>query len=210
MLLSSFRAAYFGVELAIHTAQTTTHLATQAFLIFTQTLKDAYDAFKKTVTETLTAAIATIQNAASMRRRIGIDAFRAFLGGALSFTTLLVTHIYNHKDRDFTRATQERLLGLIRKAKQDTCPVTNWLLDPAFADAAHSLGIVGLLKDTNRYQESLLDMNNTSEQQLNKVFDDVYAIDAKYAKKFTEHAERLHAIHETIRRAGASVMKYAE
>jgi hypothetical protein len=106
--------------------------------------------------------------------------------------------------RDFTQATQDRLKSLVREADTKWCSATDWLGDQVLG-AASALGITHWFTDADGYQKRVFDMNNTSEHELQEIFNQVYETDAEYGAKFKSHTEQLRALDERIRSTAALV-----
>jgi hypothetical protein len=106
--------------------------------------------------------------------------------------------------RDFTRRTQERLKVLLQEADE------NWFgWTDALGDFFLGIGeqrVIDHLDDIESYQRALFDQNNTSSQDLQRIFDAVYTIDDTYSAIFASHAKRLAAFHERLKTAGASMI----
>jgi len=94
-------------------------------------------------------------------------------------------------ERDFTEATKEHLLSLVREAEKTISPVTDYLHDNLILRPAEALGVLGLFADADEYQRRLFDLNNTSAEQLITIFNNVAAADSEYASKFASNTDRL-------------------
>lgn len=95
--------------------------------------------------------------------------------------------------RDFTDATKERLLRQVDDINKKNW---NWFTD-ALGDAVLYVGkwtkILSINDDMSNiqaYQRKVLDMNNTTQKELKKIFEDVYSIDLDYSKSFSKLDER--------------------
>lgn len=95
--------------------------------------------------------------------------------------------------RDFTDETKKRLMKEIDDINKKTwSPVTDFIGD-AFLYGGKWIGILSLennLLSVESYQRNILDMTDMTKKELNEIFEDVYATDAQFSKKFVKLNQR--------------------
>ena len=117
--------------------------------------------------------------------------------------------------RDFSEAAKTDLLSIIKKHEDE---IWSWWIFSALADligdAFISEDISSYGGDIKKYQDSIIDKKNTSAEQLNKIWENVYAVDATYearAVALTDQARQLSDVYlaqaEIINPAPASGKK---
>jgi hypothetical protein len=88
--------------------------------------------------------------------------------------------------RDFTRATEDRLLAIASQVQRDA---GSWVdeIGDAFESCVSWPIVKNMIEGTDVYWSMLLDSNNISRKQLKDLFDDVYTIDDNYGKTFNAY-----------------------
>ena len=108
--------------------------------------------------------------------------------------------------RDFSTATYEALCAQVREIRNEQLSlVTDWLGD-RYLQAKHMLGKFGLVDymgDMERYHKEVLDMENTTMDELKTIFENVSALDDSFANggspSFSDVAEDLQTLRELMR-----------
>lgn len=87
--------------------------------------------------------------------------------------------------RDFTDETKERLLKQIDQVSLDADSLGDAISDCLLyvAKLAHVLDLYSTIAGTSKYQKAVLDMNNTTRQEIEEIFENVNQIDSRYSKK---------------------------
>ena len=101
--------------------------------------------------------------------------------------------------RDFTTATEEHLKELVKEADEKLCPFTDGLGDIGLS-ILDGIGLLKAINDADGYHRAVFDMNNTSLEELQKIFADVRGIDETYAATFRTHVEAILQIHDEIKK----------
>jgi hypothetical protein len=99
--------------------------------------------------------------------------------------------------RDFTRATEDRLLAIASQVQRDA---GSWWDDIGdFFESCVSWPVVkNMIEDTDAYWSALLDSNNISTTQLKQLFDDVYAIDQHYGSELGSYRSEIDKINAEL------------
>lgn len=104
--------------------------------------------------------------------------------------------------RDFTEATKQRLSDEIDDINKSTwSPVTDAIGD-VISYAGKWLGIISLKDDMSNvesYQRTVLDMTDTTKNELEEIFKAVYDIDKKYKSKLVEIVDNEKAYNERLK-----------
>ena len=130
-----------------------------------------------------------------------LDGFIDLLAVRMAFVArdLGFYHLWCPSTRDFTDATRLHLLATVREVEANRWnEITDWWGDKAL-QLANTIGVLKILNDADSYQTMLLDMNNTSEKELQAIFDKVYSIDADYASKFQGYSSSVQGINTKIK-----------
>jgi hypothetical protein len=120
--------------------------------------------------------------------------------------SLLTTSPYANGIRDFSQASFDRLLALVRESGANLCVFTDFIED-SVAGICNALGILHLFTNADSYQLRLFDMNNTSEQQLKTVFDNVYAIDSRYSRVFSDITNDMSEVCAELQKLSGQISK---
>lgn len=85
--------------------------------------------------------------------------------------------------RDFSEQSRQRLLGLVNQVESEKFSnFTDWVGDRwyDFETWIGKLNIKNYLDDVNSYHKKVIDKNNATEEQINKIFENVHAVDSNY------------------------------
>lgn len=96
--------------------------------------------------------------------------------------------------RDFTEQARQELLDLVEQVeKEKWCDFTDWLGDRwyDFQEWIGKLDIKNYVDNVNAYHKKVIDKNNTTSQEINRIFQNINAVS-------TEYTQRINAIHENI------------
>ena len=88
--------------------------------------------------------------------------------------------------RDFSEAYKQKLIQMIRQNENEKwCDFTDWLGDRLldFSDWIGLLDLYGSISGAEAYTKAILDKNNTSIGQIERIFDDVKEADRQYGGK---------------------------
>ena len=171
----------------------------------------ARDALSKAARTALVESLKTLKTFVGYMGKLTKAAWSTLYNTAATVGDLMVLGavLKGAKARDFTLATQERILRLLRQGNDCMCQLTSWLGDSVLSGPAQALGIVAILAGASAYQQHLFAVNDSSEWQLQKAFSEAYALDAKYASRFKEHTRKLASLRAGIKRCAAVVTTYA-
>lgn len=90
--------------------------------------------------------------------------------------------------RDFTEATKEKLLKQIDDINKSTWnPVSDFIGD-AFLYGVKWIGLLSLYEDMSNvksYHKIVLDMTDMTKKELNRIFEEVYAVDREFSKNIS-------------------------
>jgi hypothetical protein len=104
---------------------------------------------------------------------------------------------FGYATRDFRYATMQDLLNLASKSEDKWCDWTDAIGD--FFEGCTSWPIVkNLFGKTDAYWGALLDCHNIGRQQLQAIFDSVYALDDQYGASFSGYADVLTGIADQM------------
>ena len=85
--------------------------------------------------------------------------------------------------RDFSDASKQRLLGLVKEVEDEKwSDFTDWIGD-RWLDLQYwigSLSIKNYIDNVNEYHKKVIDKNNTTKEKINEIFDDVNEVDNYY------------------------------
>ena len=96
--------------------------------------------------------------------------------------------------RDFTEQARQELLDLVEQVeKEKWCDFTDWLGDRwyDFQEWIGKLDIKNYVDNVNAYHKKVIDKNNTTRQEINRIFQNIKAVS-------TEYPQRINAIHKNI------------
>lgn len=96
--------------------------------------------------------------------------------------------------RDFSQTALDNLLATIDQINDEQiCGVTDFLGDLwyGFLDLIGQLDAEDNVDQISSYHKKVLDKNNTSKEELRKIFDDVHTVDTSFAVRFTSCQARL-------------------
>lgn len=118
------------------------------------------------------------------------NAILAEIGSQASEATL---PSIDYNIRDFRAASREKLIELIKDVEGDNpLEYHKWAQWDAVDDFTRALLFIDFYRnDINKYYEYLIEKNNTSIDQINKIFDTANEIDDTYKKFLNEKAEVL-------------------
>ena len=92
--------------------------------------------------------------------------------------------------KDFSEASKEHFKSIVRSVESEKlCDFTDWLGDRIYDFQAWigNLQIGNYLDDLDRYHKKIIDKNNTTTEQIDKIFNDVYDIDESYSKSLSSY-----------------------
>lgn len=90
--------------------------------------------------------------------------------------------------RDFSNASKQKLLGMVDDVeKEKFCDFTDFVGDSYYKFQAWigKLNIKNYLKDVDSYHKKVIDKNNTSKKEIEKIFANVENVDVTYQAKFS-------------------------
>ena len=85
--------------------------------------------------------------------------------------------------RDFSDASKQRLLGLVKEVEDEKwSDFTDWIGDRwlDFQGWIGHLNIKNYIDDVNTYHKKVIDKNNTTSEKIEKIFEDVAVVDSSY------------------------------
>jgi hypothetical protein len=104
--------------------------------------------------------------------------------------------------RDFSDAKRQELLGLVRSIRQEEWfDIAQWDCFYSIQKGAHDLvpGLLGTFSQVKDYDRKILDINNANESKINAIFDQVYRLDASYAKSVSASTAELGDVAKKIK-----------
>lgn len=104
--------------------------------------------------------------------------------------------------RDFSQSSKERLLKLVRDVEDEKwCDFTDWLGDGwlDFESWIGTLNIKRYVNDVNQYHKKVIDKNNTTRESIEKIFNEVGAVDRTYGGVFDNLTISLNQWNEYIK-----------
>lgn len=115
--------------------------------------------------------------------------------------------------RDFSEEYKQKLIGMIRENESEkwfelTDQIGDYFLE--FGDWIGALGLYKFFAGVDSYTKAILDKNDTTVEQLNKIFDDVYKEDERFASRirgdisgsFQDYAQLLFQMQATVTTSG--------
>ena len=108
--------------------------------------------------------------------------------------------------RDFSNASKQKLLGMVDDVeKEKFCDFTDFVGDSYYKFQAWigKLNIKNYLKDVDSYHKKVIDKNNTSKKEIEKIFANVENVDVTYQAKFS-------AIKSNIKDMTGTLSKWEE
>ena len=90
--------------------------------------------------------------------------------------------------RDFSEKSKQNILNLVSQVENEKlCDFTDWVGDRwyDFESWIGTLNIKKYLNDVNSYHKKVIDKNNASQQQIEKIFSAVSSVDGTYKSNFS-------------------------
>lgn len=110
-----------------------------------------------------------------------------------SFTSSTGAH------RDFSESAKQELLSLVREVEDEPFwDVTKWDIWYRAENLFGNLNISNYSNDIKTYQRKLVDINGTTEKNINSIFRNVNEIDTKYKRKIESTVEDLAKLKSII------------
>ncbi len=103
--------------------------------------------------------------------------------------------------RDFSAESKENLKSIIKQVEdEELCDFTDWLGDRwlDFEAWIGQLNIKNYADDVSKYHKKVLDKNNTTLENLEKIFEEVYSVDNKYKRKIQDSIDTCRAFNSLI------------
>lgn len=103
--------------------------------------------------------------------------------------------------RDFSDTAKQELLSLVEQVESEKwCDFTDWIGDRwcDFTDWIGMLDIQHYLDDVNAYHKKVIDKNNTTVQEIERIFNAVKEVDTSYAVRMSACKEQLESIENLI------------
>ena len=124
---------------------------------------------------------------------------------------VLFGYIYNSMGggsiiRDFSENTKERLLSMAQEVEDEPWwNLTKWDCWYRLEKKVGLLNIDYYADNINAYYRKLIDINDASRKDIEKIFEKVYEIDSRYGMKIRNHSQNLSGIADKISRLASSV-----
>lgn len=103
--------------------------------------------------------------------------------------------------RDFSDTSKEELLNLVAQVESEKwCDFTDWIGD-RWCDFESWIGMLDIqhyLDDVNAYHKKVIDKNNTTVQEIERIFNAVKEVDTSYAVRMSACKEQLESIGNLI------------
>ncbi len=96
--------------------------------------------------------------------------------------------------RDFSHAAEEKLLSIVDQVEDEKlCDVTDWFGDRwyDFRDLINTLEIDSYLDRISDYHKIVIDKNNTTKEDIRRIFTNVREVDDRYMTRFSACQNRL-------------------
>lgn len=89
-------------------------------------------------------------------------------------------------NRDFSESSKQKLIELVEQVENEKwCDFTDWIGDRwyDFMSLVGELNIKNYIDNVNGYHKKVIDKNNVSIEQINRIFDDVKNVDLSYTTR---------------------------
>ena len=94
--------------------------------------------------------------------------------------------------RDFTQETKERMLNAAREVEREPFwRISRWDCWYRFEEQRVGINLTMYVNHVDAYYRKLIDLNDAGEVEIERIFEEVYAIDLDYGRKIEEENERL-------------------
>lgn len=103
--------------------------------------------------------------------------------------------------RNFSEQEKQNLLSMVKDVENEKiCDFTDWIGDKGleFSQWIGWLDLKHYLKNVDEYHRKLIDMNNTSDATIKRIFDDVYEIDHNRASSLSAILEKYKALDRLV------------
>ena len=103
--------------------------------------------------------------------------------------------------RDFSETSKQELLGLVAKVEnEEMSDFTDWVGDRwcDFDSWMQSMGIQHCIDDVNMYHRKVIDKNNTTKQEIERIFNAVKEVDTSYAVRMSACKAQIESITNLI------------
>lgn len=100
----------------------------------------------------------------------------------------------NIQGRDFSQSTKDTMIGAAKETEDEKWwQVTKWDCWYKVENFFGALKLDNYTGCVDDYYRKLIDINDTSVKEIEKIFEDVYRIDGNYADKMSQSTERLNS-----------------
>ncbi len=104
--------------------------------------------------------------------------------------------------RDFTENAKNELLGLVKEVDdEDWCGFTDWFGDRWLDLSAWcgNLDVKDYVDNITSYHKKVIDKNNTTAEEIEKIFTDVHNVNTNYSSRFTALLLNLQGYNKSLR-----------
>ena len=103
--------------------------------------------------------------------------------------------------RDFSETAKQELIELVKQVESENwCDFTDWMGDRwyDFESWIGTLNIQNYINDVNAYHKKVIDKNNTTVEEIERIFGEVQNVDSSYAVRMSAVKEQLTSINNLM------------
>jgi len=127
------------------------------------------------------------------------------LGGAVAYG-LASSESYASVTRDFTEETRESLLKLVEEVEDEPdWDVTKWDVFYRVEKFFGGIDFPGNSSELNNYYRKIIDINGTSTDEINRIFDAVYTEESQFNTKMQNVCEQLENVSAALKKLADSI-----
>src|SRR5699024_2741096 len=98
--------------------------------------------------------------------------------------------------RDFTEETKQKLLSIVEEVENEhLLNITKWDVFYRIEKYIKGLDFPTNENELNTYYRKIIDMEDTSKEQINEIFEQVYATDNSFSKELDDLASKVNEIN---------------
>jgi len=127
------------------------------------------------------------------------------LGGAAAYG-MASSESYASVTRDFTEETRESLLKLVEEVEEEPdWDVTKWDVFSRVEKFFGGIDFPGNSSELNNYYRKIIDINETSADEINRIFDAVYTEESQFNTKMQTVCEQLENVSAALKKLTDSI-----
>ncbi len=110
------------------------------------------------------------------------------------------------KIRDFSQSARQKMLNAVEEVHDEKWwDFTRWDCWYRIENSAHLLNLSNYSNDVNTYYRKIIDINDSSAQELRKIFSDVDNVDNRYSKTIRNNKQSLAELRSSIDKINRSI-----